>query len=278
MFNNDDEFVPKQINNVVKPTIVGEEMKEKPIEIPIKKEEINEPQEHYFVIILLIILAIVVAIICYLVIPALARKEPLKYNDATTTTAPNINNYISEVHFGTTSVIDFPSDIKINNHYQMSLKSNETFLDIYVNNKLITKAEELVTKGGIVDNLLMFMTQNKNSRSAKLYVVNILGEIVYELQDVNDGLALLPNSSSIVFNNTSFVILTSRVYGTNLFANNAVLDICNEEELKNNNIGYNFPALANYHMEYIDTNTFSKPNPIHYTSLEDYIKANNLCQ
>ena len=285
---------PKQINRVATPIKVdtnGNKIEETPQVVEVKKEE-KVVEEHdsttaVFVVVLLIILAFLVAFIFLYIVPKYldANDRKYEYNDATTTTSVFVNNSFEQYTLSDSVYINQAGVFNVGNIINLSLENNGTNLDIVVAGKKIVSADYLLPKLAIVDDILVFVVQNKDVRTTKLFAVDKDGEVVYELYNIrnNDGMVLLPDVSSIIFNNVSVVVMTSRVEGINLILDNTYgvktgINLCSSDALLKHKIGDNFAAIASYSFEYLGNKKFSNPTIIHSTSIIDYKNQKNLCK
>ena len=103
----------------------------------------------------------------------------------------------------------------------------------------------------------------------------------YQIGDT-EGMVLLPDSSSIVFNSVNIVLLGSRVTGKNLIldkklGNTEGLDLCNADVMGQYGIDDSFKVMGTYSIEYLGGHKFSDPKLLHSTSISDYKTVNNLC-
>lgn len=285
---------PKQINRVATPIRVDsngnkiEEVKQvENIVKPVIEEEEHDSTTAVFVVVLLIILACLVAFIFMYIVPRYldAKGKRYEYNDATTTTSVYINNIFEQYTLSNDVYISSNNSYNVGNIINLSLSNNGEDFDILVNNKKITNADYLLPKVAIVDELIVFAVQNKEIRTTKLFIADKDGKVVYELYNINnnDGMVLLPDVSSIIFNNVSVVVMASRVNGNNLILDNKYgikdgINICSSEALLKHKIGDNFAAVATYSFEYLGDKKFSDPVIIHSTNINEYINSNNICK
>lgn len=284
---------PKQINRVATPIKVDSQGNriEPDIVKTVEKKEIKEIKEHdsttaVFVVVLLIILACLVAFIFLYIVPKYleAKSKEYHYNDATTTTSVFVNNILEQYTLSNDIYISNDSVFNVGD-YKISLKNNGETRDILINDKAVVSADYLLPKVAIVDNLLIFVVQNKEIRTTKLLIVDSDANIVYELYNIknNDGMVLMPDSSSIIFNSVSIVVIASRVNGNNLILDNTYgvksgINICSSDALISHNIGDNFATIATYSFEYLGNKTFSDPTIIHSTNINEYIESNGICK
>ena len=288
----------QRIDSVDNPVILTEEMKSeiieerkieeqnKKIEAKNKKIEEHDPSTAIFVVVLLIILAVLVAFIFLYIIPVYqeGQKNKYEYNDRTEViTTEKITYKITPYTLDSTVYIDknFASNVE---GFSISFLSNGFTYDLRVNDKLITKTDILLPKAAMVDDLLLLTVQDKRSRTTRLYAIDNAGNVVKEFYNLgDDGMVLLPDSSSVIFNNVNFVLLGSRVIGSKLILSNDFgvtdgVNICSKDALDSVNVDETFRVLSTYTVEYLGNHNFSEPRFINGTSLADYKTVNNLCR
>lgn len=290
----DNEFnKPKQINRVATPIKVDSQGNRiEPVVVKTVVKEEKKEVEHdsttaVFVVVLLIILACLVAFIFLYIVPRYldAKSKEYHYNDATTTTSVFVDNMIEQYTLSNETYISTDASFNVGNKILLGIKNNGVNNDILVNNKVVANADYLLPRVAIVDDLLIFVIQNKELRTTKLLIADNEGKIVYELYNIknNDGMVLMPDASSIIFNNVSVVVIASRVNGNNLILDNTYgvkngINICSSEALLKHKIGDNFAAIATYSFEYLGDKKFSDPVIIHSTNINEYINSNNICK
>lgn len=290
----DNEFnKPKQINRVATPIKVDSQGNRiEPVVVKTVVKEEKKEVEHdsttaVFVVVLLIILACLVAFIFLYIVPRYldAKSKEYYYNDATTTTSVFVDNMIEQYTLSNETYISTDASFNVGNKILLGIKNNGVNNDILVNNKVVASADYLLPRVAIVDDLLIFVIQNKELRTTKLLIADNEGKIVYELYNIknNDGMVLMPDASSIIFNNVSVVVIASRVNGNNLILDNTYgvkngINICSSEALLKHKVGDNFAAIATYSFEYLGDKKFSDPVIIHSTNINEYINSNNICK
>lgn len=306
MNNNDDNKKIRQINRIAtpikldqngqriesddNPVILTVEEKnelreERRIEEKNRKIEEHDPSTAIFVVVLLIIFAILVAFIYFYVVPKYieSRGYNLEYNDKPKTTTTAKKTYpLTQYTLIDTVYINNANVFNINN-FEIEYEYNGTNFNLIVNGTMVDKSDYLLPKVAIVDDLLLIATQDRGLRTTTLYAVDEVGVVIkewYNLADM-DGMVLLPDSSSIIFNNVNFVLLGSRVVGKELILENTFgkvtgVNLCNES-LVEHNVDEKFLVLGTFTIEYLGNHEFSEPRLIHSTSIVDYKTINNLC-
>lgn len=303
---NNDPNRGKQINRVATPIkldasgqriesddnpviLTSEEKKEiienKRIEAINKKIEEHDPTTAIFVVVLLIIAAILAAFIFLYVMPRVveSKNHNYQYNDKKSTTTINKEIYkIKEYTLLDTPYVTDIGTYNVNN-FNIKLEYNGDDYNISVNDTMVTRADYLISKVATIDDLIMFTTQNKESRTTKLYAVDTAGVVVKEFYNLgDDGMVLLPDSSSVIYNSVNIVVLGSRVLDKQLILDNGFgkvtgIDICNNNLLSEYKVDDNFSVLGTYSIEYLGNHEFSEPRLINSTSLCDYKTTNNYC-
>lgn len=284
---NNNGMPPKQINRVATPIKLDEHGNriEEPVKQVVKKPIIvkeHNAETAIFITVLLIILAILCAFIFYFIVPRYleSKNNKITYNDATTTTTKVINNHFDEVNLNNNNLIESGS-FEVFDSYKLSKNNREVF----VNDVKITDADYLLPTIGSVDDLILFVTQDKKNRTTKLYSVDKLGRVVLELYNLPnvDGMVLMSDPSSFIYNSVSLVFIASRVENNNLILNNEFaslkgINMCVEDELNKNNVNKEFMAIGTYSIEYLGDHKFSNPILLHSISVEDYITQKNVCK
>lgn len=251
-----------------------------------KKIEEHDPTTAVFVVVLLIILAILAAFICLYIVPRYidSKNLNLQYNDK-----PNYSTTTKKVYPLTkytlvdSVYINTASTYKVGN-YDIEMEYNGSNFNVIINGVLLTRSDYVLPNVAIVDNLLLIATQDKSIRSTHLYAVDEAGVLINEWYQIgkNDGMLLLPDSSSIIFNSVNFVLLGSRVNGNKIMLHSTDtlddgINLCGSDTLLNNGITEAFTAIATYNIEYIGNKQFSEPKLMFSTSISDYKTANNIC-
>lgn len=292
---NNEEKRFKQINRIAKPIQVNPNDNNVNNQQPInnippketkkkKKKKITKANILTMIIILLGILIVGALIFLVIIIKPENKNTSLKYNDATTptTTKVNDNTFINYTQLVEGEKIDFASSYNVNN-FNLSLNSSGSSLEILVNSKKITSANYLVSKVGFVDDLIMFTVGNNDTRTTTFYVVDSLGNIIYDIYNYSeiDGMVLIDNNA-VNYNPTSVILSMSRVnnnliYNSNSLGNNHSANICDEDSLFKNSIETQKPIRINYSLEYLGNHRFSNPSIIYEEYLNDYKSNNNLC-
>ena len=271
--DNTDAYLESQAPNVVASAkIISENIPEKA----------KNPM--ILVVLLLILLAMVVAFACLVVIPAyLERTDPTVVDERPTAPQTGKNNYpISSISINNGLVLTTIGDYVINKDFTLTLKNNGVNNDVIVNGHVITSTLSVLPNVGLVSDVMLFVTQENTLRTTKFFAVTTSGEKIYEFSNIDEGFALLPDSSSVVYNNVSIVLLTSRIFGSNLILSNSFgttqgYNICDSAALLEQNVDGRLPVMANYSIMYEGNHQFSTPLMIGNTTLDEYKKVNNLC-
>lgn len=287
MNNEDKRF--KQINRIAKPIQVEDSNQNKleppipPKQKPPKKTPKKINIETIFKGIIGLLSLACTAALVFLIFISVEDKTTsnLKYNDAKTTEKRE-EYFINASNLSEGEYYDTPGTFNLNN-FIFTLTSNGTSLSINVNGKTITTASRLGTKVGFVDDLVMFTTQNIESRTTTLFIVDASGTLVksiYNYDDI-DGM-VLTNSNAVNFDTKSIILSFSRVsdsmiYNSNTIGNNLASNICDEDDLFKNSIETQKPAKLNYYLEYLGNHNFSEPTIIYEESIDEYKSNNNLC-
>lgn len=280
-----EKTVTKQVENTMKqipPKKKAPVKKEKKV----KKVDNHDPTMAVFGMILLLIFTFLVAFLGLYIVPRyLQNQNRVKYNDKTTSPVEQIDNQIVVTTLAATSLISEANSYNVEGKFNVGLVSNGTNLDVMINNKKITSSDYLLPAVATVDDLVLFTVQNKEARTTKLYAVTEAGEVVLELYDIlgEDGMVIMPNSSSIIYNSVSIVVLGSRVNGGSLILDNEFgktngLNICSTDVLSDNNIDDEYHVYGTYSFEYIGDHKFSDPVLIGTTSLSQYKTQEGLCK
>lgn len=259
-----------------------------PKKVKPKKEDTHDPTVMIFVMIMLLLVAVLVAFLGLYIIPEYLdnRNKERDYNDVTVTTTMPHDNVVHHYSLSNAVYINNANSFVVGDKFIINLVNNGTNFDILVNNKKITSADYLLTNVGVVDDILLFMVQNKGVRTTKLYGVaaNSL-EVVLEIYNLGEdiGMVLLPDNKGAVFNRATIVLLGSRINNSSLILDDSFgqvngFNICNADILNQNNIGDNYRVTATYSFEYLGDYKFSKLELINMTDLGTYRTNNNLCK
>lgn len=271
---------PIKIDSTGKP-LVNQENKEIVI---IKKEKPQGSMTTVLVVILLLILAFMAFLIFYIIVPEYMKESDKNYKvDPTTTTVnmdgsyPIVSGLISDV-----PLINTPGDYVIGEDTKISLVSTSTGISVVLNGVFIDSASYLSNRIALLDDLIMINLIGNNSRTSKLYAIDLDGNVVFKLFNLTEDGMLLNGDADIQYNTSSIIVSSSRVSGTNLILNNNFgnlngLNICNYEQLGSNNIDESFPAISYYSFEYLGNHKFSRPILINSISVGEYRDTANLC-
>lgn len=287
---NPNENQHNQINRVAQVIQVNDPNKQEvvttvPVE-PVKQEKVKkkkDPVTIIFIIILLLIICFLGYLFIFYLLPNLKGNNEVI--DTTTTTTASLGYNIDTLSYSEYSYINFDDLSKVNDDFTIECRGNGINLDIYVNSVKITSADTLITKVGLVDNKIIFVTQNNAERTTKLFVVNIQGEVVYELYDIKDsnGMVLNNDSTSFSFSGKYISFMTSRVNSrnelvtSNEFGFNEGINVCDMETLSNNGITDDDVVIASYTIEYMGDDKFSDPSIKYNVKLSEYKSVNGIC-
>ena len=281
----------ERIDSVDNPVILTaeekqEKIKEKVIKEKNKKIEEHDPTTAIFIVILLIIFAILAAFICLYVVPRYldSQNYHVEYNDKDKVIVSTKKVYpFTKYTLLDTVYVDTANTFDIND-FKIELEYNGTNFNVIINGTMLIKADYVLPNVAIVDDLLLIATQNEALRTTRLFAVDINGVVMQEWHQIGDteGMVLLPDSSSIVFNSVNIVLLGSRVTGKNLIldkklGNTEGLDLCNADVMGQYGIDDSFKVMGTYSIEYLGGHKFSDPKLLHSTSISDYKTVNNLC-
>ena len=177
------------------------------------------------------------------------------------------------------------ANFNVSQEFNLNVKNAGNFLNIYVNNILVTTCNQLYNTVAVVDDLIIMAIKNNQIRTTKVIAVDINGNIIKEFYNIgdSDGLVTLEQGNSFIVNSSSFVLITSRVIDTNLILSNEYgeldgIDICNKEELNKLNLEDNMLVMANFLIKYEGNHKFSSPTKIGDIKLKEYIDINKYCK
>lgn len=286
---NNNDYSHKQINRVATPIQLdnnGNVVNQNNVKKTVKVVKEHDSSTMVFVVVMLIILAVVCAFAFFYVVPRLMDEDKTNngFNDAEPTTESiikPINNTITKYTLNGGETLNTSGDYIVNDKFQLQLSGDE-IITISVNGKEVSNSKSVLANVGVVDDILLFVTQDNVFRTTKLLGVTVDGEKVLEIYTVTEGMALLPDINSVVFNNASLVIMTSRVLNKNLILDNEYgsitgINLCNNEVLLENKIDGKFNVMANYSIEYLGNHKFSVPKVINAVSLNDYKETSRVC-
>ena len=304
---------PKSINRIIAPIkvdgtgatleeqkqIVEEQQIEINKQVQGKKEEVKEQvnikkiKEHdsttmVFIVVLLIILAVLTAFIFFFILPRYldVKNGKYAYNDKV------INNiseedkyYFRDFKLTDDEFVITDANFNVSQEFNINVKNAGNFLNIYVNNILVTTCNQLYNTVAVVDDLIIMAIKNNQLRTTKVIAVDINGNIIKEFYNIgdSDGLVTLEQGNSFIVNSSSFVLITSRVIDTNLILSNEYgesdgIDICDKEELNKLNLEDNMLVMANFLIKYEGNHQFSSPTKIGDIKLKEYIDINKYCK
>lgn len=238
------------------------------------------------VVLLLIVLAILCAIIFYVIVPRVInfREQNRGYNDLVTKSTSNVQNFYSTKILNNNQNIIASGDYTINSEYQMTLIPSGAYFDILVNNKKITTSKMVFPTIGFIDDLMLFVTQENIYRTTRLFAVDSTGNIVFDFYNVksSEGLVLMPDASSFIYNTTSLVVMTSRVQEQSIILDNnfgamAGISICDVDKLHEKSITDDSVVIGTYSIEYMGEHKFDIKR-INGISLGQYKTQKNYCQ
>lgn len=311
--NNRSGIPQKQINRVVAPIQVdanGQKIEQPKEEQPKivntsirevvnpngspKVEEVKPKKEHdqtntVFVVVLLIILACVCGFTCYIIIPRyIEKRDRLRYNDATTTQYVDVDTEtysFKSVRINEGVKVTTTGSFTVDSNFQITTVANGSVLSLSVNGKQVTTTKSLVPTIGLVDDLIIMLLNDGNTRQNRVVIYDKSGTSVLEINNIEgvEGMLPLGDSSSIVINTNSLVILASRMVGTTLVMNSTYgeitgTNICEEDELSSINVGDDYMVLGSFAIEYLGNHEFSNPVNITSVNLRDYKSSNNYCE
>ncbi len=289
--NNRNGYPPKQINRIATPIRLDEhgtplpsdEKKEKK-RVPnkrTKKRQDHDPSTMIFITVLLIILAILCAFAFFYVIPRYMEQRQMSERTTTTTTTrrTNASSVITSLSINNGSVLNALGFYEVDDAFSLELNEATDGFNIAVNGVVVTQADEVMANVGRVDDIILFQVQNTDERFSRLLGVTTEGKIIYTLDYISDAMALLRDSSSVVYNRISFVALSSKIDGTKLFTkrDEQPVDICDTAALSELGIDDNFVVMGNYSIEYLGNQEFATPVSISNVTLGEYKTVNNLC-
>lgn len=250
----------------------------------VKKEKAKSSITTVLVIVLLLILALIAFLIFYIILPDYIKEKDNNYKVDSTTTTMNthVSHTISSDIITDTPLINAPGEYVINEEIKISLVASSTGINVLVNDTYIDNATYLSNRVALVDDLIMINLLGNNSRTSKLYAVDLKGNVAFTLFNLTEDGMLLNGEADIQYNTSSFIVSASRVSGSNLIINNEYgningLNICDYEQLGENNIDEHFSAISYYSLEYLGNHKFSKPVLINSISIGEYRSTSNLC-
>lgn len=286
---NSNELDKNKINRVATPIkidgsgqpIVNKDNKEIVI---VKKEKPQGSITTVLVIILLLILAFLAFLAFYIIIPEYIKESDNNYKvDPTTTKMNTIENFqITTGLISDSPLVNTPGEYIISEDAKISIVNTSTGISVIVNGVFIDSASYLSNRVAMLDDLIMINLLGNNSRTSKLYAVDLKGNVVFKLFNLTEDGMLLNGDADIQYNTVTFIVSSSRVSGNNLILNNDYgnlngLNICNYELLGEHNIDESFSAISYYSFEYLGNHKFSKPTLINSISLGEYRSTSNLC-
>ncbi len=293
---NREDIPPKPINRVAVPIRVDEfgnriENTPPPSPAPVMEPNIinDEPKKIHdsstiiFILVLLIILAILVAFIFYVIVPRFEKGKTLQYNDKTSEVLEQTYQ-IQSISINQNMDILNNGQFIIDDHFTLKTSLQGTQLGVYINDVFVTNTLRVLSTVGRVDDLLLLTLEDAQTRGTRLIAIEKSGNKVYEISSIEgmDGMKILPSKSSVIFNASSIVLLTSRVNEKKLILDNDIiskdtLDICNKESLTSRGIDDQFIVIGTFSFTYEGNHTFSRPKRINQVTLGDYQKTNHYC-
>lgn len=257
-------------------------------EVKPKKVDTHDPTYAVFGTILLILFAALVAFLGLYVVPKYLdnRRGDREFNDKPTTQkTTTVNNNIATYTLTNNKYIDTEASYTVADIFNLSLVNNGTDFDIMINNKKITTSDYVLPQVGVVDDIIIFITKNVENRTTKLYAVSKDTEVLldlYTLSEDENGMVIMNDATSIVFNSVTVVLVGSRVSNESLildnnFGANIGYNICNVDIMNEQKITDEYTVNANYSFTYLGNHEFSKLEQISSETLSEYKVAKNLC-
>lgn len=257
----------------------------------VKKKNIlkeHDPSTMIFVTILLIILACLCAFIYYVILPRIeASKNQIEFNDATTvpvTASPKIPAIqTSSINNG--NIVTDTGTYPIDTVFTLTTTNTGANIDISINGTKVTSTKKLLSTIGRVDDLIVLILADGNIRSNRVVIFDKNASLIKEINHIEnaDGMLLLEEMSGYIFSSNNLILVTSRIKNNQIILSSELgstegIDICNVEELHNNNINDDFMVMGNYSLSYNGNNSFSDPIRINSVTLQEYRDSNKLCR
>lgn len=276
------KIVNTSIREVVNPNGAPKVEPEKP-----KKE--HDQTNTVFVVVLLIILACVCGFTFYIIVPRyLEKRDRLRYNDATTTKYADVDTTtynFKSVRINEGAKVTTTGNFPVDNNFQISTVANGSILAISINGKQVTSTKSLVPTIGLVDDLIIMLLNDGNNRQNRVAIYDKSGASVLEIRNIEgvEGMLPLGDSSSLVVNSNSFVILASRAVGTTLVMNSTYgeitgTNICDNDAISSQGVGDDYMVLGSFAIDYKGNHEFGKPTNITSVNLRDYKSSNRYCE
>lgn len=280
--NQAPKIVNTSVREVVNPNGTPTLPKEKP-----KKE--HDQTNTVFIVVLLIILACVCGFTFYVLVPRYLEKENrLRYNDATTT--KYVANDDKTFTFKSARInegvkVTTTGNFAIDNDFNISTVANGSILNISINGKQVTATKALIPTIGRIDDLIIMLLNDGNARQNRVVVYDKTGTSILEIRNIEgvEGMLLLGDTSSLIVNTNSFVILASRAVGNNLVLDNTYgnitgTSVCDNDALSGVGVSDEYMVLGTYSIEYKGNHEFGSPTNITSVNLGEYKLTNRYCQ
>ena len=282
MNNEDKRF--KQINRIATPIKIdeqGNKIEETKEVVQVAKESARNKKEinPNLVFKILIVILLIGIIFSFLYLLKLDNNNSnLKYNDITTTKAIEELSGFSGLNLSESEYLANGKEYKVGNLFTISINNS----NILINGKSVVTGENVLSNIGLVDDLILFTTENGNIRSKTLYAFDKDGKKYLELYHIENGMVISSEKDSIKYSPTGVIIKASNVINDNIYLDNNInqknpISICNDELLLNYSVLPNTNVISYYTFDYLEDHKFSEINSYYNVTLNDYRLNNNYC-
>lgn len=236
----------KQINRVVTPIkldLNGNKIEEEKVVVKENKTKKKLSINTIMIIFLGLIMVLLIVFLTMVVIPEFIKSSNPNnyYNDATTSNSARY--LVQEAKLSSETYLESGSYKA--GEYNIVVINNGVNNSLVINNKTVLNASNILSKVGLVHNLLAVATNDNN-----LFILNIYdneGNIVKTIDSVTDKEL---NIESVIFQGEGIVLTASRLKDNKILYLGEELDPCNDSILTDKAITNKTIIVANYELKY----------------------------
>ncbi|MCH5166636.1 MAG: hypothetical protein J1F35_01965 [Erysipelotrichales bacterium] len=286
MNNEDKRF--KTINRVATPIQLdkdGNEIKEQMVAITpenVTTKKVKKQKKEVdinLVLKVLIVLLVIGNLSClvYLFVPN-AGSSKIKYNDVPADVSDDAFSIFTSKTVEKNDHLTDGKEYKINDRFKIKIINRE----VLVNGKKITDADKVSSEIGLIDDLIMFTTENNNIRSKALYAVDEKGTKYLDIHNIENGKVIMNDAKSLDYQITNVIIKTSNVLNDAIYLGESLdslnpISICDNIALSTHSTGLNTSVITYYRLDYLEDHKFSELVPTYEVTLGEYRSINNYC-